>query len=143
MTRVVPRRQGGYSLTELMIVVVIVAILAAVVIPAYTQYTRESKRADAHAALLRVSTQQERYFGDRSTYAPTLTSLGYLAAVATSPDGYWTFSLTNVTATGFTVNAVAGGDQNHADPDCTQIRLTSTGAKSGTTSGGAVNNDCW
>ncbi|MCP5152288.1 MAG: type IV pilin protein [Ectothiorhodospiraceae bacterium] len=138
-----PRREGGYSLTELMIVVVIVAILAAVVIPAYTQYARESKRADAHAALLRIATQQERFFGDRGTYAGSLKDDFNYPATALSPDRYWTLSLTNVSGTGFEVRAIAGGERSHTDPDCNVIRLTSTGAKSGLTSGGAANNDCW
>ena len=49
------RRDGGFTLIELMIVVVIIAVLAAIAFPAYQQYAMETKRADAHATMLRIS----------------------------------------------------------------------------------------
>ncbi len=122
-----PRAGGGFTLIELMIVVVIVAILAALAYPAYQQYARESKRADAHAALLRIATLQEKNFSNRNQYATSATTLGYGANPAISNDGYWAISITAVTAAAFSLSAAPAG--GHADPDCNAITLTSAGLR--------------
>ena len=63
-----PRAQGGFTLIELMIVVAIVSILAAVAYPAYTDSVRKGKRAEARAALMNLLQQQERYLTQMNTY---------------------------------------------------------------------------
>ena len=65
------RADGGFTLIELMIVVVIIAVLAAIALPAYQQYARETKRADAHSAMLRIAALQEKFFSDNNFYAPS------------------------------------------------------------------------
>ena len=70
------RAIGGLTLIGLMIVVVIISVIAAIAYPAYQDYVRDSKRADAHAALMRISTLQEKRFSDRNTYAASTTTLG-------------------------------------------------------------------
>lgn len=62
-------RPRGFTLIELMITVAIVAILAGVAYPAYTEHVRKGKRAEARAALLNLLQQQERYMTQRNTYA--------------------------------------------------------------------------
>ena len=74
------RGQGGFTLIELMIVVVIVGILAAIAYPAYQQYARETKRADAHAALLRIATLEEKFFSNNNQYAASTTTRGVRVA---------------------------------------------------------------
>ena len=122
-----PGAGGGFTLIELMIVVVIIAILAAIAYPSYQQHVRESKRADAHAALLRIATLQEKNFSDRNQYATSATTLGYAANPGISNDGYWAVSITAVTAAAFSLSAAPAG--NHADPDCNAITLTSAGLR--------------
>ena len=122
------RADGGFTLIELMIVVVIISILAAIAYPAYQQYARETKRADAHAALLRISTLQEKFFSNNNGYTTSTTALGYAADPAASNDGYWAVSVTSAgVAASFTLTAVPAG--GHVDGPCASITLTSAGLR--------------
>ena len=131
-----PGAGAGFTLIELMIVVVIVGVLAAIAYPSYQQYARESKRADAHATLLRIATLQEKNFSNRNQYATSATTLGYAANPAASNDGYWAISITAVTPAAYILSAAPAG--SHADPDCPAITLTSAGLR-----GPPGPPDCW
>lgn len=79
----------GFTLIEVMIVVVIVAILAAVALPSYQQYVERSRRVDATESLLRMATLQERFFFQNSAYTQDIDDLGG----TTSPEGWYTLNL--------------------------------------------------
>jgi type IV pilus assembly protein PilE len=64
----------GFSLMEIMIVVVIVGILAAVAIPAYTGHVTRTRRGEAVLALAAVALQEEKNFAERNSY-DTLANL--------------------------------------------------------------------
>ncbi len=124
------RAGGGFTLIELMIVVVIVGVLAAIAYPSYLQYARETKRADAHAALLRIAALQEKFFSNNNAYTTNPTALGYAANPAASNDGYWAVSITGNPAVSFTLTAAPAG--GHDDPDCAAgITLSSAGLRGG------------
>ena len=129
--------QAGFSLTELMIVVVIIGVLAAIGLPAYQDYSRTSKRGDAHQALSRMAQLQERHFTDNNTYATQATQLGYGNDTPTSTGGYWQLSVVAGGATyQLQASPVAGV---HSDPDCLTLTMDSTGLR-GSTPG---TKDCW
>lgn len=68
--------ERGFTLIELMIVVAIVGILAAVAVPSYNESIRKGKRAEGRAALVDLLQQQERYLGQRGTYASFTNGTG-------------------------------------------------------------------
>jgi type IV pilus assembly protein PilE len=59
----------GVTLIELMIVVVVVSILAAVAFPNYREYAARAKRNEARAALLQLATNQERFYLNNNTFS--------------------------------------------------------------------------
>ncbi len=62
----------GFTLVELMIVVVVVSILAAVAIPSYRNYVMRSQRTDATTALLRIQAAEEKFFLQNNAYSTNL-----------------------------------------------------------------------
>ena len=141
-------RQAGITLIELMMVLTIVAILGAIAVPSYTQYTRRAHRTDAKTALLRLATNQERFYLQNRRYgtnaAADLAALGFNSAL--SENGAYAITITAADPTsGFTATAtaVAGGafDQRN-DTDCLQFKIDETGRRSATPDPNP-NRRCW
>jgi type IV pilus assembly protein PilE len=68
-----PARENGFTLIELMIVVIIIGVLAGIAYPSYRNYTMQNRRTDARGAMLQIAAQQEKYFTECNRYAATLT----------------------------------------------------------------------
>lgn len=120
------RANQGFTLIEAMIVVVIVAILASIALPAYQDSVRKSKRADAQGALLGLANAMERYFTTNGSYTGADAATIFSAQVPTSGGtAYYTLSITANNGTSYTLRATAvgsmAGDGN--------MELTSTGIR--------------
>jgi type IV pilus assembly protein PilE len=130
----VVRKQSGFTLIELMITVTVVAILASIAVPSYTDYVTRGRIPEATSALADMRVRMEQFFQDSSTYVgapicatlPTATNFTFLCPVQTAT----TFTL-SATGTGSMTGFVFTINQNGA-------RAT-TGVKSGWT----ANNTCW
>ena len=72
--------RSGFSLLELVITMVIVAILASIAIPAYNSYILKSHRTEAKSALLDLASMEERFFSTQNAYSQIPTDLGYTQA---------------------------------------------------------------
>lgn len=138
-------RQHGFTLIELMIVVAIVGILAAIAYPAYTEQIRKSRRADGQAALMGLANAMERHFTANSTYATAADGAGVPLVYATQVpiDGgtaYYNLRVTAADGTGYTLQATAIGSMA-SDADCGNLTLTSTGVRG--RSGTNTVDYCW
>jgi type IV pilus assembly protein PilE len=144
------KKTQGFTLIEVMIVVVIVAILAAVAVPSYQDSVRKTRRADAKEALTRIAAAQERYFFTNNSYG-TLFNLGLVPDVGTlivgSTEGHYNIALVGgLTCAGspcFRITATATGAQA-SDTRCASLSLNHIGQKTANASDNAVTTDyCW
>lgn len=144
------KKNRGFTLIELMIVVAIIAILTAVALPSYQNYVRKSKRADATNKLTDIANQQVQYFMENRSYG-TVAQLGLsttnaqgkgttdCTADAISNDGYYCIAITPATPSStYTLTATPKGGQAD-DTECATITYNSSETKDSTGGG----TQCW
>lgn len=132
------RKQAGFTLIELMIVVAIVGILAAVAYPSYQEHVRKARRADAQTALLELGQFMERYYTANGTYVGA--ALPFDEAPKDGATKFYDLSFSaGPTATTYTLQAAVKGAM--AGDACGSLRIANTGAK--TKTGSADISLCW
>ena len=131
-------RSKGFTLIELMIVVAIVALLAAIALPMYQEQTAKGRRVAAKNLLMSAASAQERFYSSNFRYTADMTELGYGSANPTDEDGFYSVgSAVSADAQTFTLTATA----SVADSNCGNFALTSGGQRSVTGSKGS--DYCW
>lgn len=143
------KHKAGFTLVEVMVVVAIMGILAAIAVPSYVQYLQRGHRSDAKAMMMQVAQWQERFRTQNNVYA---TDAQLPTGLSSSPGGgaptRYTLTVTNpdsanpAAPTTFLVTATRAGAQ--ASDRCGDFTLSHTGQR------GLVNNDssatvaeCW
>ncbi len=138
------RQSQGVTLLELMIVAVVVGILALVAAPSYRQYVIRAHRTEAKSALLRLATNQERFYLQNNTYTADLTALGFPMGV--SEQGVYTLTVPVADTDTFQATAVPtpGGGPNgiaqEADVECASFSINATGVRAAAPD---PNLQCW
>ena len=98
------RQARGFTLIELMIAVAIVAILAAVALPAYDSYAQRGKIAEATSSLSELRLRAEKFFADNRTYQNAgATDVGFNETITGAR--YFTYNCTSGSAVTFTCTA--------------------------------------
>ena len=129
------KKQLGMSLMELMIVMLIIGILAAIAYPSYQEQVRSSRRADCSGALTGLGNAMERFFTVNSTYLGAAAGGANTGSPAVFPatcptDGSAaTYNLTIQAATASTYTLQATPTGAHTGDRCGNLTLTNTGLK--------------
>jgi type IV pilus assembly protein PilE len=140
-------RPRGFTLIELMVVVAIVAVLAAVAIPSYGRYTYRARRAEGHALLMHIANAQERYYAVNNRYGD-LVAIGYAStSAAMSESGHYqaTVTVLDGNGEGQAYLATASGQGTQAADACGDLSIDNTGARSPEATDAARNTNgrCW
>jgi type IV pilus assembly protein PilE len=166
MRRSMKPRSSGFTLVELMIVVLVASILIGVAVPTYQTQVRHSRRTDAKTALLDLAVREEKYLTLNNSYTSTATALGYASFPVNIGSGYYTVNVCPGTATAtsapsaacpsgtpaatgtsFIVSATpVAGTSQASDSPCQYFAVDNTGTQfaSSTTAGGAdTTSTCW
>jgi type IV pilus assembly protein PilE len=140
-------RVAGFTLVELMIVIVIATILITIAVPSYQNSIRHAHRTDARTALLDLAQREERYASTNSSYTTDPTKLGYSGTFpVTVGSNYYqlnvcvsdTLPCTGTAATGstFLLTATAINAQTK-DTECSNLYVDSRGTQT------ATSTTCW
>ncbi len=121
------KHQQGYSLIELMIVLVIISILAGIAYPSYQNSVRKGNRTAAQNDMLEIANRQKQFLIANRSYATKdqLVASGFGLSSDVSPNYDWSITLGTGSAPTFTVTLTAKGNQL-SDGDMT---LNSIGVK--------------
>jgi type IV pilus assembly protein PilE len=135
--------QRGFTLLELMIVVVVIAILTAIALPNYTKYVQRTRRSDGQSALLNAQQAEEKFFYRCNRYgsmgeiygtaAPTCGDPFVAGTAVDSPQKYYSVAISNIPvapAIGYTLSATPQNAQ--ANDPCKVLSVDNTGLRKAT-----------
>jgi len=138
-------RHSGFTLVELLIVIVVASILVAIAVPSYQAQVRKSRRTDARNALLDIAAREERFLSVTNSYTAVPTEVGYggLAWPQTVANGYYQVTVTIGAGPSFVLAATPIGVQI-SDTACASFAVTQIGRQSALDSNGVDNSTtCW
>jgi type IV pilus assembly protein PilE len=147
------RDQRGFTLIELMIVLVIAGILFYVALPAYQNSIIKSNRSVGRGMIMDVASRQEQYFINNKAYTDDLTKLGYDAdpfyindqadrSATSGNQAIYKIDLNLLSTLAYSVTATpVPGSRQAKDNRCQAFTLSSAGAK--TNSGPGAVSECW
>lgn len=133
-------RIKGFTLIELMMAVLIMAILATIAYPYYVSFLLKSRRSDALATLAQDQITLERCYAQNFSYNAPCGSLPPFPQ--TSAQGFYNITLTNLGATTYTLTATPIGSQAE-DTTCVTMTVDQSNTKTAVDSSGTAQTICW
>ena len=123
------RKQGGFTLIELMVVVVVIGLLAAIGYPAYQQYVVKGKRAAAQALMMDLADREQQFMLANRAYASKadITGTGFSLPTNLAAVYDWDISTSNGTPPAFTITFTPVAGSGQASDGA--LSLTSEGVK--------------
>lgn len=121
---------SGFSLIELLFVLLIIAVLAAITVPNYSDYIHRARRSERQTALLDLACRMERYYSKHNTYRTATIGTGRSSDVlsqATLAEQHYHLSITDASDSTYTLQA-----SDLKDKKCPKIILTSDGTSNST-----------
>ena len=138
--------QRGFTLIELMTVVIVLSLLLIMAIPNYADHLRKVRRNDARAALLEMAAVQERIYFERTQYSAAMADLwsNQSGSDYVSVEGFYLLSVTAADSNQtFTVTASAQAEQA-GDTACASFSIDSSGRKAASDGDGNDSSSvCW
>ena len=135
----------GFSLIELLIVIVVLSLLTVIATVSYQDSVRKARRGDAKAVLLELAQLMERNYTETNRFDKDTADNDYELPFTTSPkDGtkkYYTITPTTLTPQTFTLQAAPIAPQTK-DTRCMTLTLDNTGTK-GMSGGSSTSAECW
>jgi type IV pilus assembly protein PilE len=135
------KSKRGFTLLELMIVVVVISTLALLAMSGYQKQVRKSRRAEAKQILSDVGLRQEKWRSNNVSYLGTDSTVAEVAAFGAIASGdYYTISITTAeSGTAFTASAVPKGDQ--LNDTCGTLTWTLNAGV--VTKSSSIGSNCW
>jgi type IV pilus assembly protein PilE len=134
------KRIPGFTLIELMITLVVLALLTTITYPYYVTFLLKSRRSDALTTLVEDQVILEHCYAQNASYKQSCTLLALFPH--TSIQGFYRINLTNLGTTTYTLTASPIGGQTK-DSSCSLMTVNQANVKTAVDSSGKLQFLCW